>query len=130
MSEQEICKVACNFSNVPQAGNQTSDTTKMYSRWCAPEYLKHGKCSTASDVWSFGIIMWEMAYPGWVPYDNFSDEEVVDKIKASYTPTIPYDYPKGVQDIMRQCWSIKPDERPSFFFIHLNLSRVNPGRMK
>lgn len=98
---------------------------KIPFRWCAPEYLSERKCSTASDVWSFGVLMWEMAYPGRQPYDNFGSKEVIQKINAGYTLTIPSDYPKEVQDIMKSCWNHEPSKRPSFIYISLRLNRVN-----
>ena len=83
-----------------------TDTTKIPIRWCTPEYLKEMKCSVASDVWRFGVLMWEMANPGKISYDNFSNSEVLQKIRAGYTLTIPSLYPKEVQNILSElCWN-------------------------
>lgn len=134
MGEKELCKVA-DFGQVvqlPRDGKdgdkscvvEASDINKLQFRWCAPEYLKEGKCSIASDVWSFGVLMWEMAHPGSRPYDNFSNDEVAGKICAGYSLTIPSDYPKAAQDITKACWRPDPKKRPSFAAICISLTKV------
>lgn len=130
MSEKELCKVADlgQAIELPKEGDKCqiiTNTTKIPIRWCAPEYLKEMKCSVASDVWSFGVLMWEMANPGRLPYDNFGNREAAQKIKAGYTLTIPSTYPKDVQNIMKLCWSRDPEKRPNFLYIFLRLNRVN-----
>lgn len=130
MSAKELCKVADlgQAIELPKEGDKChiiTDTTKIPIRWCAPEYLKEMKCSVASDVWSFGVLMWEMANPGKFPYDIFSNSEVVQKIQAGYTLTIPSKYPKDVQNIMKSCWNHKPEKRPNFLYIFMHLNRVN-----
>lgn len=130
MGENELCKVADpgQMVQLPKDGDscviKLSEITKSQIRWCAPEYLKERKCSTASDVWSFGILAWEMAHPGKQPYSNFSDDEVAGKIMAGYSLTIPTDYPKPVQDIVKSCWKLEPTKRPCFNLICFNLSLV------
>ena len=130
VSEGELCKVADlgQTIEIPRAGDSfyiVMDMSNIPIRWCSPEYLRERKCSTASDVWSFGVLMWEMVYPGMMPYGNFNNKEVMQNIKAGYTPIIPSEYPKDVQNIMKSCWNMQPDKRPSFFCIFLKLRRVN-----
>lgn len=131
VNENELCKVADlgQMVELPKEGDKShivTDGKNMPIRWCAPEYLTEKRCSTASDVWSFGILMWEMANPGKLPYENYSNHhELVTKIKAGCTPTIPRMYPKDVQKIMKTCWYREPEKRPNFFYIFMFLNRVN-----
>lgn len=113
---------------IPKEGENfcvITDTNNIPIRWCAPEYLREKKCSTASDVWSFGVLMWEMVNPGRLPYGNLSNKETMRRIKSGYTLIIPSEYPKDIQDIMKLCWNKQPDWRPSFFYIFLKLCEVN-----
>lgn len=135
VSEDEVCKVADlgELREVPKEGDKTYiviETSKVPLRWCSPEYLAQRRCSTASDVWSYGVLMWEMANPGRLPYENFSNAEVVSMIKQGYTPTIPLVYPKDVQDIMKSCWRKAPEKRPSFLYISMLLTNVNFKKKK
>lgn len=130
MSENETCKVADlgQMIELPQKGEQShiiTDTSKIPVRWCSPEYLKEKKCSVASDVWSFGVVMWEMANPGRVPYRNYNNREAMREIRGGHTLEIPSCYPKNVQNIMTSCWSFEPEKRPSFLYIFMHLNRVN-----
>ena len=127
-----MCKVAglSEVIKLPKHGEkvcvvEVSDIAKSQIRWCAPEYLKKGRCSRFSDAWSFGVLMWEMAHPDLLPYSNFGDDEVAAKIKTGYSLTIPSDYPKQVQIIMRSCWSSEPTRRPTFLHINWSLNQVN-----
>lgn len=129
VTDREECKVGDlgQIIEVPKDGDKTRRVTesRLPLRWCAPEYLRERKCSTASDVWSFGVVMWEMANPGRQPYENLSNEEVIQKITAGHTLIIPSDYPKDVQNVMKMCWSSDSNKRPSFLWIHINLDKAN-----
>ena len=99
--------------------------TKVPIRWCAPECLKTGKYNPASDVWSYGVLLREMAYPNEIPYIEFQDYEVGAKIVDGERMAIPYRYPETVQKIMRACWRFNPEKRPSFQYITMLLTKLS-----
>lgn len=94
-------------------------------RWCAPECLREGKYSPASDAWSYGIVLWEMANPSLIPYQHYENYEVGSKIVEGEKLIPPSKYPETVQKIMHACWQIQPGKRPSFRYITGLLTRVN-----
>lgn len=84
-------------------------------RWTSPEALETKKFSTASDVWSFAIVMVEIMQDGKRPYPQWKDlDEVAYKVKSGATHELPDGCPDGLFAIMTSCWSFTPAERPSF----------------
>merc|ERR1711977_801705 len=99
--------------------------------WCAPEVLQGSPNSTASDVFSFGILMWEVFARRDV-YDGMNESQVIDGIKDGTTrPSIPSNCPSAVQDLMQRCWDQNPIMRPEFGVILFELQdwlNQNPAR--
>ena len=83
-------------------------------RWMSPEAVIYGKFSTAGDVWSFGVTMWEVYSFAMQPYYGISNEEVTKMIRTGRHLEKPYDCPRHIYEIMKQCWSTEPCERPTF----------------
>ena len=83
-------------------------------RWMSPEAVIYGKFSTAGDVWSFGILMWEVFSFAMQPYFGFSNEEVTKFIRDRRHLERPVNCPEVIYAIMLKCWSSEPDERPNF----------------
>ncbi len=102
-----------------------SVTTRLPIRWCAPESLSDRKFYPASDVWSYGILLWEMANPNEIPYEMYDNNQFAIKICQKETLDIPLDYPETVKEIMIACWQYKPEKRPSFMLIATLLTNEN-----
>eukprot|EP00048_Salpingoeca_helianthica_P018137 m.240914 g.240914 ORF g.240914 m.240914 type:complete len:1323 (+) comp23804_c0_seq1:1450-5418(+) len=83
-------------------------------RWMAPECLYLGKFDTTSDVWSLGIVLWEIITFGNMPYPDLANQEVFDRVLGGYRMEQPNDCPDAIYDMMAQCWRPKP-QRPTFF---------------
>ena len=84
-------------------------------RWMAPESLRYTTFSTASDVWSFGVTIWEIYTFGEKPYFlQISNEDVCQKIVDGWTLDPPEQCPENIKDIMTQCWKYQPNERYTF----------------
>ena len=86
-------------------------------RWMAPETLKFTsalKFSVASDIWSFGVTLWEIYTFGELPYHQFNNQDVRMKIVNGVTLDIPGRCPKSLNQIMKQCWKLNPEDRCSF----------------
>jgi len=83
-------------------------------KWCPPEVIQFGKFSVQSDIWAFGITMWEIFTYGMIPYPGASNMEAVDQILKGYRLPSPKDCPKEIYQLMLQCWNVEITERPSF----------------
>ena len=83
-------------------------------RWMSPEAVVYGKFTTAGDVWSFGVTMWEIFSFAIQPYYGISNEEVTKFIRSGKHLEKPRDCPDQIYAIMQQCWNLEPEERPSF----------------
>ncbi|XP_064117241.1 insulin-like growth factor 1 receptor isoform X2 [Macrobrachium nipponense] len=87
-------------------------------KWMAPESLQFSMYTTQSDVWSYGVLLWEMATRGVTPYKNHTNDEVIRLVVEKYaTLGRPRNCPRPLQRLMRQCWNYNPKERPNFLAI-------------
>jgi serine/threonine protein kinase len=90
--------------------------------------LKFGKITTASDVWSFGICLWELFSKGETPYAAISDmQTLLDQLSTGYRLPKPRNCPEEVYEVMLSCWNESYAERPSFDNI-LNNWKLQPTR--
>ncbi|KAM9324562.1 ephrin type-B receptor 5-like [Gastrophryne carolinensis] len=101
-------------------------------RWMAPEAHRQRKFSSASDVWSYGIVMWEVASYGERPYWDMSNQEVLEAIDQEYRLPPPPDCPSALHLLMLDCWQRDRSQRPRFEQIVSSLDRMirNPGCLK
>lgn len=99
-------------------------------RWMAPESLQTGTCTTESDVWSFGILMWEVFSLGERPYNLLTDVEVIEQVaKHGHTIDCPPRCPPEVHALMTKCWRQTPESRPSFAELHNSMDKwIKDGR--
>jgi len=94
-----------------------------------------GKFSTKTDVWSFGMTMWEvLTLARTTPLDLLSDEQVIENFDHYYRedglecyPPQPPTCPREIYDLMRECWNHDEAGRPAFREIHMFLQRKNVG---
>uniref|UniRef100_A0A4W4FAW5 Tyrosine-protein kinase n=1 Tax=Electrophorus electricus TaxID=8005 RepID=A0A4W4FAW5_ELEEL len=108
-----------------------SYTTKFPVKWSSPEVIKFSKFSSKSDVWSYGVLMWEVYSEGKLPYECRSNMEVVESLNAGQRLLQPRLCPETVYQLMQWCWKEKPDDRPSFVLLLHELASLadpmNPG---
>jgi len=83
-------------------------------RWSAIEVLKHKKFSSKSDVWSFGVCMWEIFEKGREPYTHMSNRQVVNAVLNGERLERPKDCPEDMYQLMLMCWAEDPTTRPNF----------------
>ena len=81
-------------------------------RWMPPEALLYGKFTVKSDVWSYGVLMWEIFTYAHQPYGGISNFEVIDRIKEGRILECPDTCPAAIYDIMKTCWTRVPQKRP------------------
>jgi len=91
-------------------------------KWSAPEIFEYGTYLLKSDVYSFGILLWEMFSYGRSPYPFYTNVAARKAILEGEVLPIPEDCPPKMYELMRQCWTFKSEERPTFMdvyqFIH------------
>ncbi|KAM6257532.1 tyrosine-protein kinase Fes/Fps [Porphyrio hochstetteri] len=90
-------------------------------KWTAPEALNYGRYSSESDVWSFGILLWEAFSLGAVPYTNLSNQQTREAVEQGVRLEPPEQCPEEVYRLMQRCWEYDPRKRPSFSSIHQDL---------
>jgi len=97
---------------------------KIPVRWAAPEVVKYLQYSTLSDVWSFGVLLWEIFSYGKMPYPGINNMETAAKVTAGYHMPPPADTPPSVCQIMKDCWNFDPEARPRFSEILGQLKQI------
>ncbi|XP_033189734.1 tyrosine-protein kinase Fer isoform X3 [Bombus vosnesenskii] len=83
-------------------------------KWTAPEALNFGKYTSLCDVWSYGILMWEIFSKGGNPYSGMSNSQAREKIDAGYRMPAPENTPDEIYRLMLRCWEYEPEKRPHF----------------
>ncbi|CAG11078.1 unnamed protein product, partial [Tetraodon nigroviridis] len=91
--------------------------------WTAPEAIQYHRFSSASDVWSFGIVMWEVMSYGERPYWDMGNQDVIKAIEDGFRLPAPVNCPQHLHQLMLDCWQKERTERPSFSQIHSALSK-------
>ncbi|XP_015211159.1 inactive tyrosine-protein kinase transmembrane receptor ROR1 [Lepisosteus oculatus] len=90
-------------------------------RWMPPEAIVYGKFSTDSDIWSFGVVLWEIFSFGLQPYYGFSNQEVIEMVRKRQLLPCPEDCPPRMYGLMTECWQENPSRRPRFKDIHTRM---------
>ncbi|KAG7262059.1 hypothetical protein CRUP_036068 [Coryphaenoides rupestris] len=91
---------------------------KFPIKWTAPESLAYNKFSIKSDVWAFGVLLWEIATYGMSPYPGIDLSQVYELLEKDYRMDRPEGCPEKVYELMTACWKWIPAERPSFAETH------------
>ncbi|XP_053105126.1 tyrosine-protein kinase receptor Tie-1 isoform X3 [Hemicordylus capensis] len=97
-------------------------------RWMAIESLNYSVYTTKSDVWSFGVLLWEIVSLGGTPYCGMTCAELYEKLPQGYRMEKPLNCDDEVYELMRQCWRDRPYERPPFAQISVQLVRMLEAR--
>ncbi|KAM9774726.1 activated CDC42 kinase 1 isoform X1 [Syngnathus typhle] len=99
--------------------------------WCAPESLKTRTFSHASDTWMFGVTLWEMFTHGQEPWPGLNGSQILHKVDVEAERLCkPDDCPQDIYNVMLQCWSPKPEERPTFAALRDFLMESTPAEMR
>ncbi|XP_007528694.1 tyrosine-protein kinase ITK/TSK [Erinaceus europaeus] len=103
----------------------TSSTgTKFPVKWASPEVFSFSRYSSKSDVWSFGVLMWEVFSEGKIPYENRSNSEVVEDITSGFRLYKPRLASLHIYQVMNHCWKEKPEDRPPFSILLCQLAEM------
>ena len=115
-SKHLVCKIA-NFGLAQfliQDVYEAPSGTTFSPKWAAPEVVLHSKFSFKSDVWSYGILLYEVMSQGGTPYPTMNNAQAVTEIQKGYRMPCPEYCPEKVYDIMRECWRDFSMFRPTF----------------
>uniref|UniRef100_T1K7B8 non-specific protein-tyrosine kinase n=1 Tax=Tetranychus urticae TaxID=32264 RepID=T1K7B8_TETUR len=104
-----------------------NESKKVPFPWCAPESLRHRKFSSSSDVWMYGVTLWEMFTFGDEPWKNLNGAEILHKIdKEGERLEQPEACSASLYDLLLKCWDANPDQRPNFNEIKSFLEETRP----
>lgn|SRR6218665_480792 len=121
--------------NSRSLSRQSEQLNFAKSYWTNLVFLLQGNFSTKSDVWSFGVTLWEiLMLAREQPLSLLSDGDVIENCGRCYrgdmlqmTLAQPSNCPKELYDLMVECWNLNDSLRPSFIEIHMFLQRKNMG---
>ncbi|XP_039949267.1 tyrosine-protein kinase transmembrane receptor Ror [Bactrocera neohumeralis] len=99
-------------------------------RWMPSESILYGKFTTESDVWSFGVVLWEIYSYGMQPYYGHSNQEVINLVRSRQLLSCPEACPTAVYSLMIECWHEQSVRRPSFSEIAHRLKVWYQGQVK
>ncbi|XP_076992915.1 tyrosine-protein kinase Tec isoform X2 [Tamandua tetradactyla] len=92
----------------------SSSGAKFPVKWCPPEVFNYSRFSSKSDVWSFGVLMWEVFTEGRMPFEKNTNYEVVTMVTRGHRLYRPKLASKYIYEMMLRCWQERPEGRPSF----------------
>uniref|UniRef100_UPI0037E80BAD tyrosine-protein kinase Fer n=1 Tax=Semicossyphus pulcher TaxID=241346 RepID=UPI0037E80BAD len=93
-------------------------------KWTAPEALNYGRYSSESDVWSYGILLWETFSLGVCPYPGMTNQQAREQVEKGYRMSCPQRCPDDVYKVMQRCWQYNPEERPKFIELQRDLAAI------
>ncbi|XP_078411296.1 tyrosine-protein kinase Srms [Cetorhinus maximus] len=116
VGEELICKVA-DFGLARLIRDEVYHVragTKIPVKWTAPEAANYQRYSVKSDVWSFGVLLYEIVTYGKEPYERMTNKEVMDQVNHGYRMPCPKNCAQDIYGIMLRCWNESEENRPSF----------------
>ncbi|KAM8889495.1 platelet-derived growth factor receptor alpha [Synchiropus picturatus] len=134
LSQGKIVKI-CDFGlarDIMHDNNYVSKgSTFLPVKWMAPESIFDNLYTTLSDVWSYGILLWEIFSLGGTPYPGMVvDSSFYNKIKSGYRMSKPEHAPHDMYELMMKCWNSEPEKRPSFLGLSETVSSLLPSSYK
>ncbi|XP_077327347.1 tyrosine-protein kinase Fes/Fps isoform X1 [Lithobates pipiens] len=104
--------------------SSTGGMKQIPVKWTAPEALNYGRYSSESDVWSFGILLWEAFSLGSNPYTSMNNQQTREAIEQGSRLPAPDNCPEDIYELMLRCWEYDPRKRPSFSTVHQELISI------
>lgn len=126
VGENNVLKISdFGMSRQEDGGVYSSSGLKQIPiKWTAPEALNYGRYSSESDVWSFGILLWETFSLGVCPYPGMTNQQAREQVERGYRMSAPQHCPEEIFKIMMKCWDYKPENRPKFSELQKELAVI------
>uniref|UniRef100_A0A8B9KTG1 non-specific protein-tyrosine kinase n=1 Tax=Astyanax mexicanus TaxID=7994 RepID=A0A8B9KTG1_ASTMX len=127
VGEKSVVKISdFGMSRQEQDGvySATGGMRQIPVKWTAPEALNYGRYTSESDVWSFGVLLWETFSRGITPYTSMSNQQTRDEVERGYRMPAPTGCPDDIYALMCRCWQYDPRHRPSFQKIRADLQSL------
>ncbi|KYO30067.1 tyrosine-protein kinase Srms [Alligator mississippiensis] len=102
----------------------TSGSTKIPVKWTAPEAANYRTYSLKSDIWSYGILLYEVFTYGQTPYEGMTNQETIQQITRGYRLPRPSTCPSEIYLVMLECWKGNAEDRPTFFALREKLNSI------
>ncbi|XP_026145164.1 focal adhesion kinase 1-like isoform X6 [Carassius auratus] len=97
---------------------------KLPIKWMAPESINFRRFTSASDVWMFGVCMWEILMLGIKPFQGVKNNDVIGRIENGERLAMPQNCPPTLYSLMTKCWAYDPSKRPRFTELKTQLSTI------
>ncbi|XP_037402894.1 protein tyrosine kinase 2aa isoform X12 [Pygocentrus nattereri] len=97
---------------------------KLPIKWMAPESINFRRFTSASDVWMFGVCMWEILMYGIKPFQGVKNNDVIGRIENGERLAMPHNCPPTLYSLMTKCWAYDPSKRPRFTELKTQLSTI------
>ncbi|XP_036371532.1 protein tyrosine kinase 2aa isoform X2 [Megalops cyprinoides] len=97
---------------------------KLPIKWMAPESINFRRFTSASDVWMFGVCMWEILMYGVKPFQGVKNNDVIGRIENGERLAMPHNCPPTLYSLMTKCWAYDPSKRPRFTELKAQLSTI------
>ncbi|XP_072007209.1 focal adhesion kinase 1 isoform X4 [Engystomops pustulosus] len=97
---------------------------KLPIKWMAPESINFRRFTSASDVWMFGVCMWEILMYGVKPFQGVKNNDVIGRIENGERLPMPPNCPPTLYSLMTKCWAYDPSRRPRFTELKAQLSTI------
>ncbi|XP_028591924.1 focal adhesion kinase 1 isoform X10 [Podarcis muralis] len=97
---------------------------KLPIKWMAPESINFRRFTSASDVWMFGVCMWEILMHGIKPFQGVKNNDVIGRIENGERLPMPPNCPPTLYSLMTKCWAYDPSRRPRFTELKAQLNTI------
>uniref|UniRef100_A0A4W4GKS3 Focal adhesion kinase 1 n=1 Tax=Electrophorus electricus TaxID=8005 RepID=A0A4W4GKS3_ELEEL len=97
---------------------------KLPIKWMAPESINFRRFTSSSDVWMFGVCMWEILMYGVKPFQGVKNNDVIGRIENGERLAMPHNCPPTLYSLMTKCWAYDPSKRPRFNELKAQLSTI------
>ncbi|VDM97620.1 unnamed protein product [Thelazia callipaeda] len=126
LTEENLTLKICDFGLSVKERELKNAVLQLPTKWLSPEVIKQMHFTNKSDVWAFGVLLFEIFTDGSEPYPSLSNSQVRSKLTdgSMYRMEIPLDVPPGIAELIKKCWMEEPKQRPTFKEINRTFTKI------